>query len=389
MPLKNRQESSSGAGLCEGARTLPREPYTSDTLFEREQEKIFSKLWFCAGREEEVAKPGDFFTRQLGGESLLVVRGEDARCRAFFNVCRHRGARLIGEAAGSALKRLLCPYHAWSYGLDGTLKQVPLMDETTCFDRGDYPLIEVCIESWMGFLFLNLDTAAAPHADQLEELPDLSRYQLPALRRGSRITYDVDANWKLLAENYGECYHCAIAHPQLQRVSDFRSGGTSIHGPFFTGGPMELRPGFDTMSTSGRGQLPPIPGLGAEDHRFVHYYNLYPNLLLSLHPDYVMFHTLWPEGPGRTHVICEWLFTTEAITQDGFDPVDVVGFWDLTNRQDWELCTRVQQGASSRGFRPGPFQAIEVSSYNFDRWYLDIMGSDISRELFGPKEIDR
>ena len=371
VSISSSAESPDGVGLILDATTLPAETYISAKVFGREQERIFSKFWLCLGRDGDVGEPGDFFTRDVGGESILVVRGADGEVRAFYNVCRHRGARLVDETEGANLKRLVCPYHAWSYGLDGALRSAPLTGD--CFDKSAYPLITLRLERWMGFLFLNLDDEAQPLNGQLTGFPDVSRYRLGELRRGARITYDVDANWKLLGENYGECYHCAVAHPQLQRVSDFRSGGHSVSGPAFTGGPMELREGFETMSSSGLSNLPEIPGLGEEDHRLVHYYNLYPNFLLSLHPDYVMTHTLWPQSAERTHVVCEWLFTREALAREDFDPSDAVEFWDLTNRQDWELCQRVQLGARSRGYRPGPYQAIEVSAYNFDRWYRQVM----------------
>jgi Rieske 2Fe-2S family protein len=191
------------------------------------------------------------------------------------------------------------------------------------------------------------------------------------------MEYEVAANWKLICENYSECYHCPGAHPQLARISDLiaRSSRPQEIGRCFNGGPMQLREGIETMSLSGRRTVPVIPGLSADDHRYVYYYVIYPNLLLSPHPDYVLTHTAWPLAADRTRVVCEWLFTPEAVARPGFDPADMVDFWDVTNRQDWALCERTQRGAASRGFRPGPYQPTEDCVHTFDRWYADLMSA--------------
>jgi glycine betaine catabolism A len=207
----------------------------------------------------------------------------------------------------------------------------------------------------------------------LKDLPDLTRFRMADLVCGRRIEYEIAANWKLLCENYSECYHCAGAHPQLHRISEpLPRGEREVEeGACFNGGPMKLRDGIQTMSMSGTSRLPTIPGLTHDDCRLVHYYVVYPNLLLSPHPDYVLTHTLWPVAPGRTRVICEWLFTGEAVSQPQFDPSDVVEFWDVTNRQDWKLCERAQEGVGSLGFRQGAYQATEDCVHIFDRWYAD------------------
>lgn len=349
--------------------------YVSEDVYAEEQERLFSRLWLEVGREEDVAGEGDFLTLRIGREPILVVRGGDGEIRAFYNVCRHRGAELVDEAAGSGLKRIACPYHAWSYAADGRLVNAPLMEEGRGgFDRRKFGLVSVRLARFMGFLFVCLDADAPPHGEQIGDLPDIERYRTSELCRGERIEYEVAANWKILFENYGECYHCPVAHPQLQRVSDFRSGATSYRGVAHAGGPMEINAGLQTMTLSGKTSREPLPGLTEEDLRQVRYFSLYPNFLLALHPDYVLTHRLWPEGPERTRVVCEWLFRAEAMAEVGFDPSDAVEFWDLTNRQDWQLCERTHRGVRSRGYSPGPYQVGEVGSYNFDRWYLEQMG---------------
>jgi Rieske 2Fe-2S family protein len=355
----------------ESARTLPAAFYASPEIFRLEQSELFGRMWLCIGREADIPKPGDFFTHDVGGERLLVVRGRDASVRAFFNVCRHRGSRIVDEPRGEGLERLRCPYHAWTYALDGRLTHAPRMPAG--FARDSFPLVPARIDGYAGFLFVNLDERAEPLERYLADLPDLARYRMGELRCGRRVEYEVEANWKFICENYSECYHCPGVHPQLFRISDYLEPGERAleHGACFNGGAMALRDGFATMSMSGRSELPPIPGLAADDHRKVFYYLVYPNFLLSPHPDYVLTHTIWPLAPTRSRIVCEWLFTREAVAMEGFDPVDVVQFWDLTNRQDWGLCERAQAGALSRGYRPGPYQATEDCVHTFDRWYAE------------------
>jgi Rieske 2Fe-2S family protein len=367
-------DASIGAGLARTllpfteARTLPGAVYTSQDIFRLEQNGLFAHQWLCVGRESDIAAPGDYFLKEIAGNSIVFMRGRDGRIRGFYNVCRHRGSKLLDAPCGTGLSRVLCPYHAWSYNLDGTIQSAPQMGED--FRKEDFPLVAVRLELFHGFIFANLDEQAAPLATYFKELPDLTRFRMGELVRGKRIEYDVAANWKLICENYSECYHCAGAHPQLHRISEPmpRSSRKSETGNCFNGGPMLLREGIDTMSMSGKRALPTIPGLTFEDCRLVHYYVVYPNLLLSPHPDYVLVHTAWPVSPERTHIVCDWLVTEEALANNA-DASDVVEFWDMTNRQDWSLCERAQAGVSSRGFRQGPYQPTEDCVHTFDRWY--------------------
>jgi len=353
------------------ARTLPAEVYTSEAVFRLEQEALFARSWLCAGREADIPAAGDYYLREIAGDSVIVVRGNDGAVRAFYNVCRHRGSRILETPNGSGLKRLLCPYHAWSYELDGGVQNAPQMGEN--FRKGEFGLVPVRLGIFYGFIFLNLDHAAPPLERYLADLPDFSRFRMAELACGKRIEYEVAANWKLICENYSECYHCAGVHPQLVRISDLIGRGERRQeaGACFNGGPMLMREGVQTMSMSGKSTVPGLPGLSANDHRYVYYYVVYPNLLLSPHPDYVLTHTAWPLGPDRTRIICEWLFTEEAINSKNFDPSDMVEFWDTTNRQDWQLCERVQSAAGSRGHRQGPYHPTEDCVHTFDRWYAD------------------
>ncbi len=358
-------------GAFAQARTLPGEVYGSEEVLRLEQRGLFAREWLCVGREADIPAAGDWFLKDIAGDSVIVLRGADGAIRAFYNVCRHRGSRLLDEPQGHGLGRILCPYHAWGYQLDGKLQNAPRMGADFC--KGEYSLLPVQAGFHEGFIFLNLDPGAQPLAQWLADLPDLRRFRMPELQRGRRIEYEVHANWKLVCENYSECYHCPGAHPQLARISEqiSRSERGQEVGACFNGGPMRLRDGIETMSMSGRSTLPTIPGLSLDDCRYVHYYVIYPNMLLSPHPDYVLVHTAWPVAPDRTRVVCEWLFTEEAVAAKDFDPSDVVDFWDVTNRQDWALCERAQAGVVSRGYRPGPYQSSEDCVHIFDRWYAD------------------
>lgn len=352
------------------ATNLPPSLYTSERVWELEQEEIFGRMWLCVGRHEDVPEPGSFFTRRIRDENVIVVRGSDDEVRAFYNVCRHRGACLVRKEEGKA-KAFRCSYHAWTYDTRGRLAAAPLMEEREGFSSDDWPLNPVRLESWGGFLFLNLDADAPSLARSMRDFPDLSRYGLESLRRGHRIVYDVAANWKILCENYSECYHCALVHPQLNRVSDYRSGGKSVVGECYNGGPMALNEGMKTMSMSGQSPFPEIEGIEEQDRTLIHYYNLYPHFLIGLAPDYVLVHRVWSSSAGRSQIICDWLFPEETMAHPDFDASEVVEFWDMTNRQDWGLCEMVQEAAGSRGAGPGPYHPSETCVHAFDSWFVN------------------
>jgi glycine betaine catabolism A len=362
-----------------GARTLPGRYYKSPELFAEEHEKIFARRWLCVGREEQLAKPGDYFVQPVGVESIVVLRDRAGRLRAYYNVCRHRGTKMCWEARGRLGNSIQCPYHAWTYALDGRLLAAPSADELEGFRKEDYSLHPVGVARWEGFLFINL---SPDDAEPFEEafapvIGRFSRFNMPSLHVGRRIDYDVRANWKLIVQNYSECYHCAPVHPALTKITPPTSGENDlVEGPCL-GGFMVINEGSESLTMSGRACGVPVGDLPAEDHRRVYYYALFPNMLLSLHPDYVMCHTLWPQDPGRTLITCEWLFNPETLERAGrgeFDIDDGVKFWDMTNRQDWEVCERSQDGVVSRMYRPGPYSRRESMSVAFDREVLKALG---------------
>jgi glycine betaine catabolism A len=354
--------------MPEGARTLPAEFYTSHEYFRREMDRLFARMWVCAGRTEQVGAPGQFFVRELLGESVIITRSTAGQVHAFYNVCRHRGTKLCIDEDGTFGASIQCPYHAWTYALDGRLIGAPHMDEVPHFRREDYPLHTINIDVWDGHLFINLSSNPQPLAAQLADLPPKFRsWRMADLSLGHRIVYDIKANWKLIIQNYNECLHCPNLHPALNRLSHYLSGENEPLQPTYMGGRMELRPGVQTLSIDDTCRRALLPGLSAEDRRRVYYYAIFPNMLLSLHPDYMLVHTLWPIAPDRTINICEWHFHARELAREGFDASDAVEFWDVTNRQDWHVCELSQAGIASRAYTPGPYSNREDLLYAFDR----------------------
>lgn len=358
-----------------GATTLDAAWYTSPDVFANERARIFAREWLCVGREESLARAGDFFTAECAGESLIVTRDTSGAVHAFYNVCRHRGTRICSESSGRFQGSIQCPYHAWTYGLDGALKVARNMSEVPGFDRSAYPLKEARVALWDGFVFVAIEPHAPFEAAFAPLLRRFERWDVGALRTASTITYELACNWKLVFLNYSECYHCPLVHPQLDKLSPSDSGRNDLgEGPFL-GGYSELRRPGTSLTMSGQSTRPPIGTVDGVEKDRVYYYTIFPSLLLSLHPDYVMAHYAKPLAPDRTEVVCAWLFDPRTIAEPGFDPSDVVEFWDLTNRQDWHVNELTQLGLSSRAYSPGPYSNAEGLLSAFDRHYLRVMGA--------------
>jgi Rieske 2Fe-2S family protein len=359
-----------------GARTLPGRYFTSPDLFAEEMDKIFRERWVCVGREEQVARPGDYFVQEVAGESIIIVRDRGGNIRAYYNVCRHRGTRLCEEHQGQFSETIQCPYHAWTWTLEGKLIGAPSADTIENFNKSDWPLNTVHTAQWDGFIFINLSEDPEPfeqaYAPMLERV---ARFNMGGLKAGRRINYDLKCNWKLIVQNYSECYHCPLVHPALVKVSPPTSGENDlVKGPFL-GGFMDIVDEADSLTMSGQVcGLPVGENLEPEDHKRVWYYSLFPNVLLSLHPDYVMYHMLFPIAPDRTLIACEWLFHPETLSNPKYNPNDGVEFWHMTNQQDWHICEESQRGISSRAYRPGPYSRREGLSAAFDQEVLTALG---------------
>ena len=351
-----------------GAKTLPRQYFISPEIFSKEHEKIFSKQWVLAGHQNQVAKPGDYLVAEVASESLIIVRDQRSTIRGFYNVCRHRGTRLCEDNAGQA-RAIQCPYHAWTYALDGRLIGAPHMDTVPSFDKADYSLHAVNLALWEGFVFVTLTEAPTPLEEAFAPLMGkFTHWNLPHLLSAKRIEYEVQANWKLIFENYSECYHCPGVHPALSKLTPYDLAENDLSEGPFLGGFMPITKG-NSLTMSGTACASPVGDIKAEDHARVFYYSIFPNMLLSMHPDYVMVHQLWPESPKRTHILCDWFFHPEAFDRPDFNPDDAVEFWDMTNKQDWHVCELSQQGIASRAYQPGPYSPRESIPAAWDREY--------------------
>jgi Rieske 2Fe-2S family protein len=345
--------------------TLSRSFYADPDYYARELERFYFNRWICAGRADQIPNGGDYFTRALADESVIIARDGSGEINAVFNVCRHRGTRLCDQAEGHFADRIQCPYHAWTYDLGGRLLAAPHM--TPDFRKDDYPLHRAGCEVWDGHVFINLSARHGPLRDQLADLPDrFAPWRMHDLRLHRRIVYDVKANWKLIVLNYNECLHCPNLHPALNRLHHYLGAENVEPTASYCGGAMGFRDGVETMSTDGRRRREYLPGLGAADRQQVVYFAIYPNLLLSLHPDYMMTHTLWPRAHDRTEIVCEFHFHPDELAKRAFHAYDAIEFWDLTNREDWWIAEQSQAGISSRVYQPGPYSERESLLWSFD-----------------------
>jgi Rieske 2Fe-2S family protein len=361
---------------------LPAPYYVDDAHWRREREQVLHREWFCAGRLSELGLgPGSrqrLAVVEVASESVLVTLDDAGDLQAFYNVCRHRGSQVVpvdpdtdppGPCGAAALR---CPYHSWTYDLAGRLLRAPHTDDVDDFDPAEFRLHPVAADTWGGFLFLHLTPAAAPSLlESLGAVPGrLQRYPLESLVVGRRLTYDVAANYKLVLENYNECYHCAGVHPELVRlVPAFGRGGSDLD---WEGG-IPHREGAWTFTATGTSERAPFAGLD-DDEKVRHKGELvYPNLMLSLSADHVAAFTLWPTASGRTRIDCDLLFAPDEVARDSFDPSDAAEFWDTVNRQDWAVCASVQRGMSSRAYTQGWFAPMEDASLDIRRWLLPRM----------------
>jgi glycine betaine catabolism A len=360
------------------SRMLPPAAYTSADVYGWERRHFFGGGWTCAGHASQLPAAGDQLAVETGAGGALIVRGEDGTIRAFANTCRHRGHELLPcardgqgsnakasdpKASGTVnAKAIICPYHSWAYSLSGELRGAPGYRGLAA---ADWSLRELPAAEWHGLVFVDGSGGAAgplPLAG-LDEI--VGPYEPSRLVTAATHTYDAAANWKILTENYHECYHCSTIHPELCSVSPPHSGANYESSGTWIGGWMELRAGAATMSLDGRSGGVPLRGLSADQLRTVVYVGIFPNVLLSLHPDYVMTHVLMPLAAGRTMIECSWAFAPEAVAAPGFDPAYAVDFWDLTNKQDWSACESVQRGLGSPFAAPGPLSPDEDAVYSF------------------------
>jgi Rieske 2Fe-2S family protein len=349
--------------------------YVDESSWRTEREAVIYGEWFCVGRRDDLRLDDKrrLAVVDVAGESILVTSDECSVLHASYNVCRHRGSQLhpvdaarVPTTSACAASAIRCPYHSWTYGLDGRLLRAPHADVP---EPELFRLSPVAVDTWGGFVFVHLTPEQAGSLADAVDGParSLANYRLDGLVTGATLEYDVAANYKVLLENYNECYHCGPVHPELCRlVPAFGGGGGGLD--WAAGIPH--RDGAWTFTTTGTTTRAPLPGL-SEAERTRHKGDLvYPNLMLSASADHVAAFVLLPQAVDRTRVVCSLLFAPDEAVGSGFDPADARDLWDLVNRQDWAICESVQRGMSSRSYRHGWFAPMEDDSLDIRRWLL-------------------
>jgi glycine betaine catabolism A len=361
---------------------LPTAAYTSAEVFAWEREHFFGGGWACVVHGSRLPAVGDQLAVPTGAGDAVIVRGADGAVRAFANTCPHRGHELLAcDGRTANAKAIVCPYHAWAFSLGGELRGAPGYRDLVA---GDWSLRELPAAEWHGLVFVDCSAGAAGPLPLSGLDAIVAPYEPSRLVIAATHEYEAAANWKILSENYQECYHCSSIHPELCSVSPPHSGQNYASSGAWIGGWMSLRDGAVTMSLDGASGGAALRGLSGSALRVVNYLGIFPNVLLSLHPDYVMTHILTPLGPDRTMISCSWAFAPEAVSAPGFDPSYAVDFWDLTNRQDWSACESVQRGLASPFAAPGPLAPDEDAVYAFvttvARGYL---GTRVTEQVSG------
>jgi glycine betaine catabolism A len=338
--------------------TLPGDHYTSPEIFAAEQERIFESMWFCAARSSDLATPGAYRTVTVGRESVLLTRTRDDAVRAFLNVCRHRGARLCTQESGEVKRAFQCPYHAWTYSLEGKLVAAPNLTRMPDVDRTEYGLATVAVREWLGYVWVCLADDPPSFEEQvvgevvarLGDAAAIERYGVDGLAVGRRIVYDVRANWKLIVENFMECYHCATIHPELTEVLPEFADGYAAQ--YFVGHGAEFGADVKGFTVDGSEGVHRIPTVTADQDRRYYAITVKPQVFVNLVPDHVIFHRMYPLAADRTVVECDWLYLPEVVAS-GTDVSRSVELFDRVNRQDFAACERCQPGMGSRLYAGG------------------------------------
>jgi Rieske 2Fe-2S family protein len=366
------------------APTLGSRYYTDPAVFDRENERIFEQQWYYVGRGDDLPAPGRFLRRRIGRETVILVRGRDQVIRGFLNVCRHRGAQLCLTDEGDVGRAIRCPYHAWTYGLDGRLITAPNWQAMDTIDREAYGLHSVHVEEWEGLLWVSLaQQPPTPLRDQirpqiearLADYGKFERYRLGELKVGGRVEYDVAANWKLIYENFQECYHCGTIHPELvETIPQFQSPTMGTGGYDPSGYP--IADGLASFSLTGTTVLPRLPHLLPEDDRLYYGMVVRPNCFVSLVSDHVIVHRFEPVAPDRTLAVCEWLFPADVVDSGDHDVSDAIALFSKVNEQDFAAAEWCQPNMSSRAYRDGgvlvPSEQTQIGLYY--RWYRASLG---------------
>src|SRR5262245_23325012 len=342
---------------------LPAAWYYDAGHYARELDAFWYRNWIAVCRQEEVPSSGDWKTARIGSQSLFILRDKD-EFKAFHNTCRHRGSILCTKDAGHFERdRIVCPYHAWTYNLEGKLIATPRRMQTRDFDMKKFPLFQIKTKVWGGFVFVCFSDNV-----KFEETEKFKNYKLQNLRIGKRIVADVKANWKLLAENFSECFHCPPVHPELCRVvTAYREAGAWGLSQEFSSKP-EYKAGATTLTLDGSSRIPAFRKLSKTEKQTLYIpWMMPPNFFLNVQPDYVNSHMMFPTGPESVRIVYDWLFEPEHMPK-GADLEHYTALWEVTNAQDARNCEWQQQGIQSREFEHGHYVPQEFDCHRFAQW---------------------
>lgn len=359
--------------LAAQAVPLPNWCYTSPEFYRREVERIFMKVWNYVGHASQIPEPGDFFTIEITGAPVVVIRGDDGAIRAFHNSCRHRGSRIAwGEGT---CKNLTCPYHNWTYARDGALIATPLIDEDADFARADHPLLPVTLDRWAGFLFVNFDPDCAPLADYLGDLPEnCLSYAPDDLVCARRKTYSVEGNWKLYFENYNDSLHIPFVHQGTLAKQKVKGRARSTHeetnGSYITH--FTKHEGSRGLLTGETG-FPPIETLEGRYHAGTYYPCLYPTILFGWTIDCLWIFEIRPTGPETMDLVASSFFPKDRLDRPDFEEIAARYYArvDTILPEDNEAVSWQQQGLRAPVNAASKFTHMETLCHAFDNWVLD------------------
>jgi Rieske 2Fe-2S family protein len=360
--------------------SLPSHSYFDPEYYRRELEAIWYRSWLCIARAEELVEPRQYKVVEVGSQSIVVTRDPEGRLHAFHNTCRHRGSVLCTEARGRFRgNAIVCPYHGWTYSLAGELKGAPHQLRSPDFRNRDFPLYRVALDTWGGFVFVNLlGEAAPPLADVLDDLTcELANWPLETLRVGRRIERTLACNWKIFWENFLECFHCPGVHPELCRIVPIYGRGLQAEDedpncpPELVGrGTAPLAPGAVTWSLDGQTELPELPGLDdADRERGQSFGVVVPSMFTCAHIDYVRSVRALPVSPEETRLVVEWLFSSDVLERGDPGVLErTTALGALVVEQDARACELNQRGLRCLRHEQGVLVPQEYQVHEFHRW---------------------
>ncbi|MGZ8552684.1 MAG: aromatic ring-hydroxylating oxygenase subunit alpha [Chitinophagaceae bacterium] len=373
--------------------------YTEPQVFNHEWEHIWRKYWLFAGTTAAIPRAGDYFTYQAHTDSIIIIRGNNGEVYAHYNTCRHRGSLICLEEKGNTPK-LICPYHQWVYDKDGSLLKSRLMPDD--FDRSQFGLHPVHVQVVEGFIFISLAKDPPEFKKVVKDYsPFLKPYQVDKAKVAYTKRYELRTNWKLIAENFRECYHCGPAHPEycnaviganlkesadeelaIRRV-EWQQKGLAINNVDFENDSFHfavrypLRPGVLSYSLDGKSVAVPM-GDHKDFDAGVLGLVVYPNFWMDAVSDYMWTMRLTAVSPSLTYIDLAWLVDKEAKEGVDYTLERLTDFWRITGEQDWKLCENNFRGIESSQYQPGPYAPIEADVAKFVDWYIERMREGIN-----------